>query len=135
MFVLPDVIIAELNEPAGSLLLEFGFTKEGISGEEIEKAFVLRDNYPAPSFNDLLALLLAKRNSCYLITSDNALRKAAKLEGVASHGLLWLFDEMVLHGILSGGQATDTLEKIIREGSWLPKKECEERFKKWRKEV
>lgn len=31
--VLPDVMIAELEEPAGELLLKIGFIQEGTSGE------------------------------------------------------------------------------------------------------
>lgn len=132
-FVLPDVIIAELNDPAGETLLALGFTEEGIYGEEVKSVFELRNKYFAPSFNDLLALLLAKRNFCDLITGDNALRKAAKQEAVTTHGLLWLLDQMVADTVLPSVQAADALEKIVTEGSWLPKKECDERLKKWRR--
>jgi len=129
---LPDVIIAELEEPAGELLLKIGFIEESISGEETKDIFALRNKYASPSTNDLIALYLSKRNACYLITGDNALRNAAKQEGVTTHGLLWLIDEMVKLDILTGSQAAKALGKIIDEGSWLPKNECEDRFKKWR---
>jgi predicted nucleic acid-binding protein len=132
-YVLPDVMISELLEPAGEMLLTIGFFKEGTSGEETQTIYALRNKYIEPSFNDLLSLLLAKKNACCLITGDNALRKAASKEGVATHGLLWLLDEMVLCGILSGPKAANALRIIIAEGSWLPKNECENRFKKWRK--
>ena len=131
--VLPDVIIAELGEPDGELLLEIGFIEESTSGEETKDIVSLRNKYASPSTNDLIALYLAKRDTCYLITGDNALRNAARQEGVTTHGLLWLFDEMVSDSILSGLQASNALRMIILEGSWLPKRECEERFKKWRK--
>jgi predicted nucleic acid-binding protein len=132
-FVLPDVIIAELIEPAGSLLIKLGYTKEGTSSEETNDIFALRNEYASPSTNDLFALLLAKRNGCPIITGDNALRNAARQEGITAHGLLWLIDEMVKCDILTGNQAAESLERIIDEGSWLPKKECEDRFKKWRR--
>lgn len=132
-FVLPDVIIAELIAPAGDLLLKLGFTEEGTSGEETKNIFALRNEYAAPSLNDLFALLLAKSNDCYLITGDNALRNAAKQEGVATHGLLWLLDAMVERKIITQAEAANALERIIAEGSWLPKKECEARLNKWRK--
>ena len=132
-FVLPDVIIAELIEPAGERLLKLGFTKEGTSSEETQHVFALRNEYAAPSLNDLFALLLAKRNDCYLITGDNALRNAAKQEGVKTHGLLWLLDAIVECKILPQAEAANALERIIAEGSWLPKKECEARLNKWRK--
>lgn len=132
-FVLPDVIIAELIEPAGELLIKLGYKEEGTSGEDTKNIFALRNQYAGPSTNDLFALLLAKRNSCPLITGDHALRNAAKQEDVVAHGLLWLIDAIVDSKIVTGNQAADALESIIAAGSWLPKKECGERIKKWRK--
>lgn len=132
-FVLPDVIIAELEEPAGKMLLKIGFVEEGTTGEETEVIYSLRNKYKEPSFNDLMALLLAKRNVCYLITADNALRNAAKQEGVTVHGLLWLMDVLVELKIITKSNAFKALKSIIEAGSWLPKRECEERFKKWRR--
>jgi predicted nucleic acid-binding protein len=131
--VLPDVIIAELEEPAGELLLKIGFIQEGTSGEETEDIIALRNEYANPSTNDLVALYLARRNACYLITGDNALRNAAKQEGVTVHGLLWLMDALVELEIINKSKASEALNSIIEAGSWLPKRECEERFKKWHK--
>lgn len=130
-FILPDVIIAELKEPPGKFMLKLGFIKESMSGNEIQNVITLRSRYLGPSTNDLFALLLAKRNSCPLITGDNALRKASVREGITTHGLLWLMDEMFEYRLLTGMAAVNALENIIRAGSWLPKKDCEERFKKW----
>jgi predicted nucleic acid-binding protein len=131
--ILPDVMIAELEEPAGELLLKIGFVQEGTSGEEIKDIIALRNEYASPSTNDLVALYLAKRNACYLITGDNALRNAAKQEGVTAHGLLWLMDALVEFKIITKANASEALKNIIEAGSWLPNRECEERFKKWRK--
>jgi hypothetical protein len=131
-FVLPDVIIAELKEPRGEYLLKLGFLRESFPGDAIQNIIELRSGYSGPSTNDLFALLLAKRNSCQLITGDNLLRRASVQEGVSTHGLLWLMDRMVESRLLNGEAAVNALENIIREGSWLPKKDCEERFKKWK---
>jgi predicted nucleic acid-binding protein len=130
-FILPDVIIGELNEPAGALLLKLGFVEEGTTGEEIQNVSALRNKYTGPSTNDLFALLLAKRNACPIITGDNSLRSAARQEGIAAHGLLWLLDAIIDADILKGTKAADALKRIIAEGSWLPRKECEDRLKKW----
>ena len=132
-FILPDVIIEELNEPSGELLLELGFSKEGTTGEETKDIFTLRNAYAGPSTNDLFALLLAKRNGCPIITGDNALRNAAKQEGITAHGLLWLMDALVELKIITESNAFKALKSIIEAGSWLPKKECEERLTKWRR--
>lgn len=132
-FILPDVIIGELIQPPGELLIRLGYAEEGIAGEEFGNIIDLRKKYTAPSTNDLFALLLAKKNSCPLITGDRALRKAAEQERVVAHGLLWLIDAMVNSKILPGTKAADALKNIIAAGSWLPKKECEERLKRWGK--
>ncbi len=103
-----------------------------LNEEVIEQVIGLRENYTKPSTNDLFALLLAKINSCDLITGDDALRNAANKEGVPVHGLLWLLDKLIEHRILRTNEAADALKKILAQGSWLPKKECEARLKKWR---
>ena len=76
--------------------------KKAHPGKKQKILLRLRNEYASPSTNDLFALYLAKRNSCPLITADNALRNAAEQEGVTTHGLLWLMDAMVDAKILTG---------------------------------
>lgn len=130
--VLPDVIVAELINPQGEYLIKIGYKKLQIDGENIGQIIGLREQYPKASTNDLFAFLLAKINSCALLTGDNDLRKAAKEEGVAVHGLLWVLDKLIDHGILKPVEAAEALKRILAEGSWLPKKECKVRLKNWR---
>jgi len=129
---LPDVIAAELIHPPGDLFIQCGFSKLQVDENAIVQITVLRERFPRPSTNDLFALHLAKINSCALITGDDALRKAAKEEGVSVHGLLWILDRLIEHKILAPIEAADALEKIIAEGSWLPKSDCEARLKRWK---
>ena len=130
---LPDVVVAELIKPPGELLLQIGFSLLHLGEEAIEQLVAIRAQYPKPSTNDLFALLLARMYSCVLVTGDDDLRKAAKDEGIEVHGLLWLLDLTVDHGILSPLQAADSLELILAAGSWLPRKECDARFRRWRR--
>jgi predicted nucleic acid-binding protein len=130
---LPDVIAAELIHPPGDLFIQSGFSKLQLNENAIEQIIALRERFPRPSTNDLFALLLAKINSCALITGDDALRKAAKKEGVSAHGLLWILDRLIEYKILIPIEAADALEKILAEGSWLPKNESEGRLKCWKR--
>jgi predicted nucleic acid-binding protein len=130
--VLPDVIIEELIKPPGKDLIETGYTVLPLDEEGIEQIILLRERYPKPSTNDLFALMLAKLSTCSLVTGDDSLRKAAKDEGVAVHGLLWILDKLVNHSILRPLEAAKALERILAEGSWLPKKECDVRIKSWK---
>jgi predicted nucleic acid-binding protein len=129
---LPDVIAHELISPPGELFIQAGYSILPLNEEVIEQVIVLRERYPRPSTNDLFALLLAKINSCELVTGDDSLRNTASKEGVPVHGLLWLFDRLIEKRILTTSEAADALKKILAQGSWLPKKECEARLKRWR---
>jgi len=117
-FTLPDVIVAELIDPPGESLLNLGYSVQHLPAEDIGRFF---------------ALLVAQINFCSLITGDGDLREAAQGEGVAVHGLLWLLDRLVEYQLLSRAEAADSLERIIASGSWLPKRECEVRLKRWRR--
>jgi len=130
--VLPDVIVAELIHPPGEMFIQSGFSKLQLDETAIKQIIGLRERFPRPSTNDLFALLLAKINSFALLTGDDALRKAAKEEGVPVHGMLWILDRLIEYKILTPVEAADSLEKILAEGSWLPKNECEARLKRWR---
>jgi len=129
--LLPDVIVEELINPPGEVFIQSGFSISQIDEEAIGEIFALREHYPKPSTNDLFALLMAKINSCPLITGDDALRKAAKEEGIPVNGLLWFLDRLIEHKILTAKEAAGALKEIVAQGSWLPKKECEARLKKW----
>jgi predicted nucleic acid-binding protein len=127
---LPDVIAEELNEPPGSSLVELGFGT--VSLPDVQEVATLVEKYRKPSTNDLFALACAKGNECILLTGDADLRKAAEIEKVEVHGILWVLDELVKEGVLSPVDAVTSLERVIAGGSWLPQQECEERLKRWR---
>jgi predicted nucleic acid-binding protein len=130
--VLPDVIVEELILPPGEDLVKIGYSLSPLAKEGIEEVFALRERYRKPSTNDLFALVLARLNSCPLVTGDESLRRAAQDEGMQVHGLLWLMDRLVDYHILSFLEAAVSLEIILEKGSWLPKKECESRLKRWK---
>jgi len=48
------------------------------------------------------------------------------------HGLLWILDRLIDYNALAPLEAADAPEKVLTEGNWLPKKECEVRLKHWR---
>jgi hypothetical protein len=75
-FLLADVIVEELINPPGKVFVQAGFSISKISEEAIGKIFELRTHYPKPSTNDLFAFLLAKINSCPLLTGDDALSRS-----------------------------------------------------------
>lgn len=130
-FVAPDVIIAELQEPDGKILMELGLRQGELIGSQVLEVIQLRELYRQPSVNDLFALVLARVLSATLLTSDGGLRKAAYQEGIPIHGIFWVLDEMVRLKIISQLRAADALKLMCERGSRLPQDECDKRLKKW----
>lgn len=131
-FVAPDVIIAELNEPKGEMLLALGLQQKDLAGEQVKEVIRLRKNYRKPSVNDLFALVLARILVVPLLTNDGSLRKAAIQEKIPVHGTLWILDEMVERKIISHHEAATALKHMCDRRSRLPQDECDKRFEQWR---
>ena len=89
-FIAPDVIIAELHAPNGTLLLELGLEQGELTGNQIIEVLQLRKQHNRPSVNDLFALVLAKTHKATLLTNDGSLRKVAQQQGIPTHGTLWV---------------------------------------------
>jgi len=92
----------------------------------------LHEQNSGPSFYDFSSLMAAIECQGILITGDGALRRAAKRRRIMVHGVLWLLDKMIEHGILQPLKAAICLERIIEAGSRLPHEECIERLKCWK---
>ncbi|HEY77354.1 MAG TPA: DUF3368 domain-containing protein [Thermoflexia bacterium] len=130
--VAPDVVIGELEVPDGERLLEYGLESQMLSGEQVQEVVRLRARYRAVSANDLSALVLARALQAPLLTGDRHLREAARQEGVAVHGTLWLLDEMVRCGVIVPPRAAEALERMLNRGSRLPWAECQRRTRRWK---
>lgn len=86
------------------------------------------------SLPDASALHLAETSKAILLTSDNLLRRCAADKGIEVHGIIWVFDTLVDRRTLSALDAADQLEKLLSHASgWLPRDECWQRIRKWRK--
>lgn len=127
----PDVIIHELKNPDGKLLVQAGLRVLELSGSEVYLTYELAQRYPAPSRADIFALALALSRKGILITGDKSLRKAAMKEEVPVRGTLWVLDEMIRHGIARPVECTEALDKMLKAGGRLPADECEKRLRKW----
>ena len=131
-FVLPDAIIAELKEPKGDSLIALGYESISLPPESVQIVFQYASRYTHPSRNDLFALAAAQMLETTLITGDESLRKAAELEQVDVHGLLWLLDKLFEAQIVLGPQLSDALDIIVTKGAWLPPREIQRLKEKWR---
>lgn len=131
-FASPDLILEELEVPAGSDLLRMGLQIVELSGEEVLYVEELAGHHLGISVRDLFALVAAVSRSTILITGDHQLRRLAETKhSLKVHGTLWLLDEMVKNNILHPRLAAQALNKMLKAGSRLPAAECAHRFRLW----
>ena len=130
-FSSPDVIIDELEDPDGSLLLDYGLQRGELSGERVLEVYELSGYHRNIALNDLFALVLAASIGVTLLTGDNRLRTLAAKHNVRVHGTLWVLDEMVSKNKLKPVEARRALTKMLEHGSRLPNKEYQVRLKNW----
>jgi predicted nucleic acid-binding protein len=128
----PDVIIAELQEPDGRQLIEYGLQSGELSGAQVQEVAWLVARHRRVSTNDLFALVLARAQRATLLTGDQHLSQVAEREGVAAHGTLWVLDEMVHLKVIAPFQAAQALEQMLSRGRRLPPAECHRRLRRWR---
>jgi predicted nucleic acid-binding protein len=131
-FVAPDVIVAELHDPDGGTLVEYGLESEELSGAQVLEVASLLARHRHVSANDLFALVLARTLKVTLLTGDWHLTQVAVQERVPVHGTLWVLDEMVRLGVIAPFQAAQAVEQMLAKGSRLPQAECQERLRRWR---
>jgi len=137
----PDVVIAELQRPEGSMLIELGLQSLTLEADLVLEVIALRQaqdtalrsHYKALSTPDLFAFVAARNLGAILLTGDAGLRQLAETHRVPLHGILWVMDEMVRTEIISSFNAAGSLKRILEAGARLPESSCEERFRRWRK--
>lgn len=103
-------------------------------GEELIQIVELQQQKPQLSEQDCSAIVCAGKVNGELLTSDNTLRRFAVSRKMIVRGHLWLLDQLVEHGIITGNQAIEKLKMLIEEVNprlGLPVRECEERFMVW----
>lgn len=96
-----------------------------MSGDLVAEAYRLHQKYVRPSVNDMLALILAKHESCQLLTGDKALRDAAKDLNVEVHGTIWLVKQMLVDKKITVEVARVAFQRMRDSGSRLPWSEVE----------
>lgn len=69
------------------------------------------------SVADLSVWALADREDGILLTSDGMLRKMAKEHEIETHGLLWVFDQLVAHNLLPVKEATEKLQIVFNQNT------------------
>jgi rRNA-processing protein FCF1 len=69
---------------------------------------------------------------CRILTGDRQLRNRAEERGIMVSGILYVFDQLVEHNLVSPYEASQKLEALFRINARLPKREIEIRLEKWK---
>ncbi len=137
-FCTTDLVLEELHDcqkSAFQVYIDSGQLEvHEISEIQLVDIIEIRLQKPGLSEQDCSAFYQAEKLNATLLTSDNTLRKFAKVKKLDVHGHLWVFDQMVSAETLTPTQAVfkiDELCKTVNPKLNLPKKECDLRKKKW----
>ena len=138
-FHVTDFVMAEIQEENADkldLLIQNGkLTKRVFEFDEMGRISDLESRHPGLSIADCSCLYLAGGLSAILLTGDAALRKNAERRNITVHGLLWVFDELVDHSIVTRETALDKLKMMMDANPRLPFEECKKRLLKWKEHL
>lgn len=84
------------------------------------------------SIPDCSVCYFARKHNVPMLTGDRRLRRYAEEQSIEVHGILFIFDELVRHDIISTSMAADRLEELFAINARLPKAEIRDRINRWR---
>jgi rRNA-processing protein FCF1 len=136
VFHTTQLIIGELEpEQIESLRPYIGqqkLTIRNLTRAEIDNLGSISANSRKLSRQDLSVYFYAKElNNCMILTGDNRLRKEAERQGFEVHGILWVFEQMIINQILSPVLAVEHLQNLMKINAWLPVNECQKCLERW----
>lgn len=128
-FAVPDVLYEEEPKENHSNLLKLGLKRLELQPELVAYTVELGERYRKPGRIDLMALAVAQQEQCRLLSGDQALREAAKTEGLQVVGTIWLVGEMLHAKIITKKDARAAYHKMKESGRRLPWAEAESQLK------
>lgn len=134
-----DFIINELTEPNQRIkVLSYGssrlFIKKYSPIEIAEIAAFHASCENNVSFEDCSVWLYAQQNTYRLLTGDGKLRKSASASGTIVSGILYIFDMLIEHKIISHSIGIEKLTELTKVNKRLPSEEIRKRLAKWKQE-
>lgn len=132
-----DFVMAEISEPrqreemerlaaAGKIRVE-SFTPEELM-EIVEEHSAVSGNLSIP---DCSVCYYARKHGITLLTGDRQLRKYAEAVRLTVKGILFVFDELVSHLVITPAVAAEKLRELYTINVRLPKSEIQRRIELW----
>jgi predicted DNA-binding protein (UPF0278 family) len=104
---------------------------------EEDRLVIYKYKYPKSlSDNDITVLHLAEKIEAMVLSSDKAVRNCAKKKSIEYHGMLWIFDKLIVANVISTITASEKLKKLIHSNIVYQNNtelvtEMEKRLKLW----
>lgn len=132
-----DFVMAEISNPlqredmerlvtAGKIRVE-SFTSEELI-EIVNEHSAVSGNLSIP---DCSVCYYARKHEVTLLTGDRQLRKYAEAGKLTVRGILFVFDELVAHSVVTSGVAAAKLKELYSINVRLPKSEIQRRIDLW----
>jgi rRNA-processing protein FCF1 len=131
-FVLEEITNVEQSTLIKSLIARKKLYVKEFSVEELLEISVFKNKQSSNvSITDCSVWKYAEKNNFVLLTGDGTLRRDAQRSGVKVRGILFVFDFLVEHQIITRQCALDKLKELMKGNVRLPKTECERRISLW----
>ena len=131
-FVMAEIVDNRQQEDMGHLVKEGKITVESFTAEELIE---IVNEHAAVSGNlsipDCSVCYYARKHDITLLTGDRQLRRYAESHNLTVHGILFIFDELVAHSVISPEVAAGKLKELYSINVRLPKSEIQRRIDRW----
>lgn len=132
-FVVAEIADADQRRIFDELVARGEISVDGFTADEVieivEEHSSVSGNLSIP---DCSVCYFARKHNVPMLTGDRRLRRYAEEQSIEVHGILFIFDELVSHDIISTSMAADRLEELFAINVRLPKAEIRERINRWK---
>jgi predicted nucleic acid-binding protein len=132
-FVVAEIADADQRRIFDELVARGEISVDGFTADEVieivEEHSSVSGNLSIP---DCSVCYFARKHNVPMLTGDRRLRRYAEEQSIEVHGILFIFDELVRHDIISTSMAADRLEELFAINARLPKAEIRERINRWK---
>jgi uncharacterized protein YacL len=135
-FVMPNALFEDewlcLTDTEKQSLRGRGLEVRELPGPLVQRAARYFNQHRRLKLNDCFALTLAEEiGDCVLLTGDGPLRRMAEGNGIEVRGVLWITDELEVHGILPPARLHEAL-RLFHEDAlvFLPADEILRRMRR-----
>lgn len=132
-FVVAEIADADQRRIFDELVARGEISVDGFTADEVieivEEHSSVSGNLSIP---DCSVCYFARKHNVPMLTGDRRLRRYAEEQSIEVHGILFIFDELVKHDIISTSMAADRLEELFAINARLPKTEIRNRINRWK---